>query len=169
MTGRNYENNARRARLLAKNFLGNYKAAADPQPKVVFKMGIEHVGLGTTPLNTIDLGTLATSIARTNGKTALRIAFLPIGGRNAAFSPKPGNPATIQPYNSPEAKEFFQSIGVDGTSIPKDAWTLVPLEPIRQLLDSKGIDGLKPFSRFVLLGYDYVITTSDAKPGTSLY
>jgi hypothetical protein len=46
---------------------------------------------------------------------------------------------------------------------------VVPLEPIRQALDNKGMNALKPFSRFVLLGFDYLITTADAKPGVSLY
>jgi hypothetical protein len=169
MSGHNYENNARRARLLAKNFLAAYKSTAEPQPKVVFKMGVEHAALGTTTVNTIDLGTLATSIARTNGQTALRIAFLPIGGQNTVFAPKPGNPATVQAYEGNESKEFFTSIGLDAAALSKQGWTLVPLEPIRQALDTKGIGALKPFSRFILLGYDYVITTPDAKAGLSLY
>jgi hypothetical protein len=169
MSGHNYENNARRARLLAKNFLAACKSMADTQPKIVFKMGLEHVALGTTTVNTVDLGTLATSIARSNGQTALRIAFLPIGGKNAGFSPKAGNPVTEQPYESKEVKEFFASIGLEAGALPKGGWTVVPLEPVRQALDTKGIDALKPFSRFVLLGYDYVITTPDAKAGVSLY
>ncbi len=169
MSGHNYENNARRARLLAKNFLADYKSAAEPQPKIVFKMGLEHVALGTTTINTIDLGTLATSIARMNGLTALRIAFLPIGGHNTAFTPKPGNPASVKVYESADTKEFFAAIGLDAAALPKDGWTLIPLEPIRQSLDTKGIEALKPFSRFALLGYDYVITTPDAKAGVSLY
>jgi hypothetical protein len=169
MSGHNYENNTRRARLLAKNFLSNYRAAAEPNPKVVFKMGIEHVSLGTTTVNTVDLGTLVTSIARLNDKSALRIAFLPMGGQNVAFAPKAGNPTTIQKYESDEAKEFFPAIGLDATALPKEGWALVPLEPIRQSLDTKGIDALKRFSRFLLLGYDYVVTTADAKPGQFLY
>ncbi|MFL6514828.1 MAG: hypothetical protein ACJ8M1_07380 [Chthoniobacterales bacterium] len=169
MNKHNYENNARRARLLAKNFLTRYQAAANPQPKVVFKMGVEHVALGTTTVNTIDLGTLVTSIAKTNHKTALRIAFLPTGGRNVVFTPKGGNPATVQRYDSPESNEFFSAIQLDIGALPREGWTLVPLEPIRQTLDTKGIDALKTFSRFLLLGYDYVLTTPDAKPGVSLY
>lgn len=169
MSGRNYENNARRARLLAKNFLANYKAAAEIEPKILFKMGVEHVALGTTTVNTIDLGTVATSIAKANGKTALRIAFIPMGGRNVSFAPKPGNPTTVEPYQNAEAKEFFAAIGLEAASLGKDQWTLVPMEPVRQSLDNKGIDHLKTFSRFMLLGYDYIITTTDAKPGTSLY
>jgi len=116
-----------------------------------------------------DLGTLATSIARANEQTALRIAFLPMGGHNTAFTPKPGNPNSIQVYDGAEAKEFFTSIGLDAAALPKDSWTLAPLESIRQSLDTKGINALKPFSRFALLGYDYVITTPDAKAAVSLY
>ena len=168
-SGHNYENNSRRARLLAKNFLANYHAAEDSQPKVVFKMGMEHAALGTTTINTVDLGTLATSIARADGRTALRIAFLPNGGHDLAFQPKPGNPTSVEKYDSPDAKEFYSAINLDATSLTKDGWTLIPLEPIRQSLDNKGIDKLKPFARFALLGYDYVITTPDAKAATSLY
>jgi len=169
MGGHNYENNARRARLLAKNFLSRYKAAAEIEPKVIFKTGVEHVALGTTTVNTIDLGTVATSMAKANGKTTLRIAFLPMGGHNVSFAPKPGNPATVEPYNSAEAKDFFTAISLQPESLSKEGWALLPLEPIRQALDNKGMNQLKPFSHFVLLGYDYVITTVDAKPGTSLY
>jgi hypothetical protein len=169
MSGHNYENNTRRARLLARNFLANYRAAADPNPKVVFKMGVEHVSLGTTTVNTVDLGTLVSSIARLNEKSVLRIAFLPIGGQNVAFAPKAGNPTAVQKYESDESKEFFPAIGLDPSMLPKDGWALVPLEPIRQSLDTKGIDGLKRFSRFLLLGYDYVVTTANAKPGQFLY
>lgn len=169
MGGHNYENNARRARLLAKNFLGRYAAAADPAPKVVFKMGLEHVGLGTTPINTLDVGTLATEMAHAHGRTALRIAFLPMGGHNIAFAPKPGNPTTVETYDGAEAKDFFAAIGLDATILSKDGWTLIPMEPIRQALDTQGLEKLKPFTRFVVLGYDYVVTTPDAKPGVSLY
>ena len=169
MGGRNYENNARRARLLAKNFLAAYRAAAEPEPKVVFKMGIEHLMLGTTTINTVDLGTLATEMARLHDRKALRIAFLPAGGRNLAFQPNPGNPATEVEYKGEEAAEFFPAIGIDPSTLAKDRWTLIPLEPIRQALDTKGIEALKPLSRAMLLGYDYVITTPSAKAGVSLY
>jgi hypothetical protein len=169
MGGRNYENNARRARLLAKNFLGDYRAAADPAPKVVFKMGLEHVGFGTTTINTVDVGTLASEIARTHDRTALRIAFLPTGGAHTAFIPKTGNPATVEPYRDPDVTAMYLAFGIDPASLPKDGWTLIPLDPIRQSLDTKGIEKLAPFARFVLVGYDYLVTTPDAKAGVSLY
>ena len=168
-SGHNYENNARRARLLTKNFLAAYKAAADPEPKVVFKMGLEHVALGTTSVNTVDVGTLASSIAKLNGKTALRMAFLPMGGKVLGFGLKPGNPTREDVYESAQLKELFAAIGLDRSALPEKGWALVPLEPVRQSLDNKGINKLKPFSRLVVLGYDYVITTADAKAGVSLY
>ncbi len=169
MSGHNYENNARRARLLAKNFLAAYAKAADPQSKFIFKMGVEHVALGTTTVNTVDVGTLASAIARTNNRTALRIAFLPMGGHNLEFTPKPGNPTTITSYDSSETKEFFAAFGLEAAALPKEGWAVVPLEPIRQAIDNKGLDALKPFARFVLIGYDYLVTTPDAKAGVSLY
>jgi hypothetical protein len=169
MNGHNYENNARRARFLAKHFLAIYKLAAMPEPKIVFKMGVEHLGLGTTPNNTVDIGTLVSKIAQVNGKTALRIAFLPTGGHNTAFQPKPGNPATIEVYKPDETAPFFSAIGFDAAVLPANGWTLIPLEPIRQSLDTKGIEKLDPMSRFILLGFDYIITTPDAKAGVSLY
>jgi hypothetical protein len=169
MSGHNYDNNAHRARFLATRFLADYRAAAEPMPKVIFKMGIEHVALGTTTINTLDLGTLATMMARANGRTALRIAFLPAGGHNVAFAPKPGNPTTVQAYDPAEWGDIFKVAGIDPATLPKTGWTLIPLEPIRQALDTGGIAKLKPESRFLLIGFDYLITTPDAKVATFLY
>lgn len=169
MSGHNYENNARRARWLAHNFLENYRKAAASAPKVVFKMGLEHVALGTTTINTVDLGTLVSSLARSNDMTALRIAFLPAGGSHLALAPKPGNPTTVAPYDSAETDDLLKAIGLDKAQLSKSGWTLVPLEPIRQQLDTQGIEKLSSFSRFILLGYDYLVTTPEAKPGTFLY
>jgi hypothetical protein len=108
-------------------------------------------------------------MARANGHTALRIAFLPAGGHNVAFAPKPGNPTTVQAYDPAEWGDIFKVAGIDPTTLPKTGWALIPLEPIRQALDTGGIAKLKPESRFLLIGFDYLITTSDAKPATFLY
>jgi hypothetical protein len=153
---------------LAQHFLGDYHAAADPMPKVILKMGAEHVALGTTTINTVDLGTLASSIAQLNGRTTLRIAFIPTGGHALVVEPKQGRLTAVEPYDSPDAKELFAALGIDSTKLPSSAWTLIPLEPIRQMLDNKGLNALKPFARFTLLGFDYVITTPDAKAATPL-
>jgi hypothetical protein len=169
MHGHNYDNNAHRVRLLAANFLSAYRAAQGPAPKFIFKMGIEHVALGTTTNNTVDLGTLATMMARSNDKTALRIAFLPAGGHNLAFAPKPGNPTTVKAYDPKEWGDIFKVAGLDIAKLPANDWTLIPLEPVRQMLDTGGIAKLTPESRFLLLGFDYLITTPDAKPATFLY
>ena len=169
MRGHNYDNNAHRARFLATNFLADYRAAAEPNPKFIFKMGIEHLALGTTTVNTLDLGTLTAMMARTNNKTALRIAFLPAGGHALGFAPKPGNPTQINAYDPKEWGDIFKVIGLDTAQLPATGWTLIPLEPIRQALDTNGIAKLKPESRFLLIGFDYLITTPDAKAASFLY
>lgn len=169
MHGHNYANNSLRAGLLARNFLAAYHAARELKPKFIFKMGIEHLGLGTTTVNTDDLGTLTEMLARANGTRALRIAFLPIGGKATGFAPKPGNPTEISPYDPAEWGDIFKVIGIDKAQLSTDGWTLIPLEPVRQALDTNGILKLRLESRFLLLGFDYLITTPDAKPATFLY
>jgi hypothetical protein len=59
---------------------------------------------------------------------------------------------------------FFDNLGITAASLPQKGWTLIPLEPIRRQIDNGGIDAMKPEARFLLLGFDYVITTPDAKP-----
>lgn len=128
-------------------------------------MGADHLGLGTTPVATVDLGTLATDIARLHGGRALRILFLPAGGTHVVAG---GKGYEVVPYYDADTKAFFAGIGLSPADLPKDAWTLVPLEPIRKEMDIKGIDKLAPMTRFLLLGFEYLVTTPDAKPATPL-
>ena len=168
MSGHNYENNARRPVFWGRT--SSPPTQKQPNRQVVLKMRIEPVRPrhhhGGSHGRSWHAGQ---AIARTNGHTALRIAFIPVGGHNLAFAPKPGNPTKIEKYESKESKEFFSAIKLNAAALPKEGWSLIPLEPIRQSLDNKGIDALKPFSRFLLLGYDYVVTTPDAKAAESLY
>lgn len=164
---KNYLSNAERSQLLVGNFLAAYNASG--KPKTIFRMGAEHVGLGLTTNNTFDPGTLTSSLAAANGRKALRVLFLPMGGRYLHIAPQAGNPFKVDNYDDADVKDFFSSIGLDAATLPKDSWSLVPLEPVRQTLETRGLNKLKPMTRFFLLGYDYVITTPDAKPSTSLY
>jgi hypothetical protein len=164
---KNYLSNAERSTLLVQSFLDAYNAAG--KPKTIFRMGAEHVGLGLTTNNTFDPGTLTSSLAAANGKKALRVLFLPMGGRYLHIAPAAGNPFKVDDYDDADVKDFFASIGADAAALPKDSWSLIPLEPVRQTLETRGINKLKPMTRFFLLGYDYVITTPNAKPATSFY
>lgn len=168
-TGDNYENNARRARLMSDNFLAAYRGAAAQPPKVIMRLGAFHAGVGTTPTNVVDLGTLASAAARLHGKRALRIAFLPAGGQRAAFLPTPGNPYVISNYADSDVSGFLTGIGVDVALLPKGQFTLIPLQPVREKIDAAGIEKLAPFGKFALLGFDYLITTPDGLPATPLY
>ncbi|HEX2592903.1 MAG TPA: hypothetical protein VHL34_15490, partial [Rhizomicrobium sp.] len=95
--------------------------------------------------------------------------FLPMGGRYLHIAPAAGNPFKVDDYDDADVKDFFASIGADAAALPNDGWSLIPLEPVRQALGTRGINKLKPMTRFFLLGYDYVITTPNAKPATTLY
>jgi len=167
MRGENYASNARRGALIAANFLKRFHEAGEP--KAIFKMGADHLGLGTSPNNIVDVGTLASEIAAAHGRTALRILFLPLGGSHTVFAPKPGNPFATEAYDDADAKDFFAAIGVSKADLYAKGWTLIPLPPVREALETEKINALKPMTKFLLLGFDYVITTPDARPATPLY
>lgn len=159
-----YENNQTRARLMAANFLDNYRKAGEP--KTILRMGANHTGLGTTTIATVDLGTLTNEIAALHSRRALRILFLPAGGRQMVAGGKSGFMEV--PYDDDDVKAFYAGIGLKREDLPPGVYSLVPLEPVRQSLDLKGIEKLPPMSRFLVLGFDYLVTTPDAAPATVL-
>jgi len=44
---------------------------------------------------------------------------------------------------------------------------LIPIAPLRHLLAGKKMNALPGFAKFVLLGFDYLVTTRDAKAATA--
>ncbi len=167
--GRIYASNLSRVRLMTQTFLSHYRKGPGSPPKVILRLGAYHTGAGTTPTDMLDLGTLLSMSAKLEGKTALRMLFLPAGGQRAAFLPTPGNPYVIQNYDDTETRAFLAGIGVSAEALTPGQWTLIPLAPVREMLEARGIDELPQFARFALLGFDYLITAPDAKPATPLY
>lgn len=165
--GHFYSGEAGRAGVLRENFLRFYRNAGG-QPGVIALMGGNHLGLGITPNGTLDIGTLATSIAALGGRTALRILFFPAGGPNTDNKMSKVHPYYQEQYDDADPKSFFAAIGVDPSTLGRDRWTLIPLAPIRAALIEKGLDNLPAQIRFFVLGYDYVVTTPAAKPATPI-
>jgi len=44
---------------------------------------------------------------------------------------------------------------------------LIPIAPLRHMLARKKMNALPGFAKFVLLGYDYLVTTRDARAATA--
>lgn len=166
--GRNFASNTDRIALMRKQFLENYRSRKTKAPRALFKFGAIHLGKGTTPLNTFDHGSLTEGIAAANGLETLRILFIPLAGRQLAFSPSPEGVTKIEDYRSNEVAALLGAIGVDETEITETGYCVVSFEPVRRRLEAKGLSELTPELKYYVLGYDFLVTTRGARPATML-
>lgn len=166
--GRNYASNTDRIALMREQFLEKYRGSNGKPPRALFKFGAIHVAKGTTPLNTFDHGSLTEGIAAANGLETLRILFIPLAGKQLAFSPSPEGLTKVEDYRSDEVAAVLGAIGVNETDIPETGYAVIALEPVRRRLEAKGLAGLSAEVRFYVLGYDFLVTTRGARPATML-
>lgn len=167
-TGANYASNAARIDLMRRQFLAAYRAAPESAPRALFKYGASHLGRGTGPLNTFDLGSLTEGIAAANGLDVLRIAFIPLEGAQTLTNPASPGVFETATYRSEDVAALLAAAGIEEASIPVEGYAVIPLENVRLKLEQKGLSALSADNRFLVLGYDYLVTTRGARPATPL-
>lgn len=165
-SGRYLQNNEERSALMQRYFLTAYRAAPVKAPRVFFKMGLNHIGRGTTPTSIVDLGSLLPGLAAANGRAALTIAYVPLGGQVRTIAPSPVAFTRVAPYEDEIVGPILDAAGIARDRIPADAHVLIPLAPLRHNLAGKTLRELPAYARFLLLGVDYLVTTRGAEPAT---
>lgn len=166
--GANFASNTDRVALIRRLFLKAYGDAREKTPRAIFKMGLNHVGLGSTTLNTFDLGSFTEGFAAANGLDVLRIAFYPLEGAQTQIRPSPEGVFATVDYRSEDLAAFLAAVDVSAEDIPDDGYAVIALEPLRRKLEQKRINALPAEGRFILLGFDYLVTTRAARPATPL-
>lgn len=172
-TGRVLDNNLDRIALIRELFLARYRAAeeaAGAPPKVLLKMGATHAGRATSPVFTFDLGSLIEGIAAANAMEALHIAYVPLRGRQTAIRPggEAGPFVVGQATRAEPLRPVLEAAGVDLAPLASGGHFVIDLEPVRRALGAKTLTETDPLVRFVLLGFDYLVTTDEAEPATPL-
>lgn len=167
-SGANYASNATRIGLMRRQFLAAYQASGSEAPRALFKFGAIHLGRGTTPLNTFDLGSLTEGLAAANGLDVLRIAIWPLEGQQTNTNPSADGFFTVTDYRSASIAALLSAAGISEAEIPQDGYAVIALEDIRSRLEQKSMDDLPAEERFLVLGYDYLVTTRGARPATPL-
>ncbi|WP_428407020.1 hypothetical protein [Hyphococcus sp.] len=166
--GENFVSNTDRIDLIKRQFLQHYGSARGGAPRAIFKMGAIHAGRGTTFLNTFDIGSLVEGIAAANGLQVMRIAVYPLAGKQTRVMPSPeGAFATVE-YASEEVAALIALAGLANENVPEDGWAVIALDPLRRKLGQKGMKELSPELKFMLLGYDFLVTTRGAHGATPL-
>ena len=166
-SGAYLQNNEQRAALMRSYFLAPYRAMAEAAPRVLFKMGAYHMGRGTTPTSIYDLGSLLPGLAAANGLTSVHIAYLPMGGTVRVIKPADGKATAVQPYEDEGVGAMLAAANIAPERIGPTGHVLIPLAPLRHALAGKKMKALPAFARFVLLGFDYLVTTRDAEAATA--
>ena len=109
-----YMNNNERAKLMKRNFLNYYNQASSvgKLPKVVFKLGANHVANGLNTNNVLDISNMISELATINAKTSLHVYTMGINGiKNTG---NPFAPATVVPFDNSkdlplEVKELIKN------------------------------------------------------------
>ncbi len=101
-SGRPYLNNSTRATLMKRNFMMYYNQALekDTLPKVVFKLGANHVAKGLSKTNIYDVSNLISELAIMNNKSSLHIYAIGIDGEKSISNPFAPIPRT--PFDNTE-------------------------------------------------------------------
>ncbi|WP_299193091.1 hypothetical protein [uncultured Erythrobacter sp.] len=172
-TGRGFDNNTDRVALIREYFLDQYASAQGEgvaAPRVLYKMGAVHVGRATSPMKTFDIGSLLEGMAAANGMEALHIAYLPIGGEQLSVRPSADGAFRVSPVSRGEQlADQLQQAGVDMDVVREgEGHFIIDLEPVRRAMGNRGLNEADDMFRFVLLGFDYLVTTNQGRPGTPL-
>lgn len=172
--GRGLDNNLDRVALIRQYFLREYRQAAalkSDAPRVIFKMGAVHAGRATSPMSTFDVGSLIEGMAASNGLDALHIAYIPIGGEQAYVKPSETSAFAVRDVGGQGEgiKAALEAAGVDMSQVMNsEGHFLIDLEAVRRQMGNRGLNSTNPMFRFLVLGFDYLVTTSDGKPATPL-
>jgi hypothetical protein len=161
--------NGRRATLLKKNFLKDYKAPKvrpPPALRVLIKAGDTHLYRGFNELHELNLGNFTSEFADGAGMHSLHILVLGAGGTHATYSQ----------YAQPFARSSFVMKEEDGykwlapaiagrTEVnPDGPWTLYDL---RRLRFGRVTNPDSDWSR-VMYGYDLLVLIPNITPATLL-
>jgi hypothetical protein len=163
--GRRWESNARRAALMRSNFVRHWQAAKrdGKTPKVIAKLGSNHMVRGRNMTGTFDLGTLLPEIAAAEGSRSFSVLVLPgIESLTAVLN------ASSWTYESRPAKDdYAKGLEVLTDAAYADAFTLIDLAALRPIVGSS-IDKYGAGVARVAHGYDMLLVMSGSTASSEL-
>lgn len=163
--GRGWESNARRAALMRSNFLRHWHAAKrdGKTPKVIAKLGSNHIVRGRNMTGTFDLGTLLPEIAAAEGSRSFSLLILPgVESLTAVLNP------SAWTYESRPAKDnYAKGLEALTDAAYADAFTLIDLAALRPIVGSS-LDKYGAGVAQVVHGYDMLLVMSGSNASSEL-
>jgi len=165
LTGQNWESNHRRAALNKRWFMHHYRAAraaGDIAPRVMVKLGANHLYRGLNQTRQYDVGALLAMLAESETATSFHLLVVGApGGQRAQFNPQ------RMEYMPLPTSEFPE--GPFGSLLYDDAWTLFDLRPLRPILHNRrrGPE-IPPGLMELAFNFDALLVVRDAEPSTPI-
>ena len=165
MQGRGWDSNAHRAALLRSNFLRHWQASKQGgnSPKVMAKLGGNHIVRGRNMTGTFDLGTLLPEIAAAEGSRSFSVLVLPGTESMTAVL----NPSSWTYESQPAKDNYARGLEALTDAAYADAFTLINLVALRPIvgstIDRYGVDVAR-----VVHGFDMLLVMSGSTASSEL-
>jgi hypothetical protein len=163
--GTNYESNQQRANLMKSHFMDFYRAAqsrGERSPKVMVKLGANHVFRGPSITGSYEMGTFLPELAASNGTSSYGILVVIVRGTWNAFRPFGSTEADktqkYDPLTTAEYKVFDLASVLSATDGSR--WSFIDLRPVRARTLNRGVK-LDPRARRLLDTFDGVIVVPE--------
>ena len=163
--GRGWDSNAHRAALMRSNFLRHWQAAKrdGKAPKVMAKLGANHVVRGRNMTGTFDLGTLLPEIAAAEGNRSFSVLVLP--GKDSMTAVLNASSWTYE--SQPGKDNYARGIEALTDATYTDAFTLIDLTALRPIVGSS-IDKYGADIARVVHGFDMLLVMSGSTASSEL-
>lgn len=164
-TGRGWESNAQRAALLRSNFLDHWLHAKQDgnAPKVMIKLGANHVVRGRNNTATFDVGTLLPEIAAIENGRSVSVMVLP--GKDSPTAVL--NPSSWTYESKPAKDNYARGIEALTDAAYSDVYTLIDLAALRPVVGTS-IDRYGAEVARVVHGFDMLLVLSGSTASSEL-
>ena len=147
-----YMNNNERARLMKQNFI-TYYTNTEKKPKVIFKLGANHVAKGLSATNVFDISNLVSELAIINGKKSIHIYAIGVNGMQNLGHPFA--PVSVVPFEN--SKNLPKEIS--GTINNQEGkFMVIDTEKLKSVANQ-----LSDEMKRLVLAYDILIYIKDCK------
>jgi hypothetical protein len=165
MQGRGWESNARRAALIRSNFLTHWHDANrnGATPRILAKLGSNHLLRGRNMTGTFDLGALLPEIASADGGQTFSLMVLP--GMDSLTAVM--NPSTWTYSPQPAKDNYAEGLEALTDAAYSNAFTLIDLAALRPIVGSR-IDRYGADVARVVHGFDMLLVMSGSTASSNL-
>ncbi len=162
-----YASNLRRTELMKRHFVSCYDAAralGEDRPRVVLKLGANHVIRGPSTTDTYEIGSFVPELATALGGRSFSMLVLAAGGTVNAYRPFGSALAdTAQRYDpaAPDAEDSFVDVKTILASANPSHWTLFELRPLRAEIQDGDLQGAGEKLKRTLLSFDAIVVVPE--------